>query len=234
MTKKIEFDGLKRQNYAVREGCNSLRTNIRFCGDSLQVLLITSTVSEEGKSSLSFETARSFAEEGSRTLLIDADMRKSVIVTQRNIKCDEDIRGLSHCLSGQAAVEDCIYSTDVENMDIITAGPVTPNPTELLGSANFRELIAYAREKYDCVIIDGPPLGAVIDAAVVAPEADGAVFVIRDNWVSYRKVQEAVKQIKMTGCKVLGAVLNKETDHKYYKKAYKKYKKYGHYDHYGR
>ena len=163
--------------------------------------------------------------------MIDTDIRKSVLVNRLGI--DKPGKGLSEYLSGQCSLDECLYETNVENLHMILTGPVAPNPSELLGSDRFKKLIAKARETYDYVLIDCPPLGSVIDAAIVASAADGAILVIESDVISRRFALNIKQQLERSGCRILGAVLNKvEMEGKgyyghYYGKYYKKY--YGKY-----
>jgi capsular exopolysaccharide synthesis family protein len=184
----------------------------------------------EGKSSVSFQLAASFAETGKRVIFVDADLRKSVIVGR--YKPDHAIQGLTHYLSGQNTLEEVVYSSNIDNMDIIFTGPVPPNPAELLGSETFRSLLKKLRNEYDYVIIDTPPLGSVIDSAIVAEHCDGIILVISANEISYKFAQRVKKQLEKGNCRILGAVLNKvEFDSKgYYGRYYGKY--YGNYGDY--
>ena len=134
--------------------------------------------------------------------------------------------GLSHYLSKQAGKEDILYETNLPRLYTIMTGPLSPNPTELIGSQLFIDLLNHLRESFDVVIIDSPPLGAVIDAAVMAPYCDGAVLVIESQVTSRRLIADVKKQLEVTGCKILGTVLNKVdmSDRRYYTKYYKEYK----------
>lgn len=137
---------------------------------------------------------------------------------------DAAVSGLSQYLSGQIPGRGLIYSTSFPNVHIIFAGPSAPNPSELLNEDNFSVLLSEAGECYDYVIIDTPPVGTIIDAAVVARECDGAVLVIESETVSYKAAQRAKAQLEKSGCRILGAVLNKvdTKKDKYYSKYYKK------------
>ena len=120
-----------------------------------------------------------------------------------------------------------LCETNVNNLDMVFAGRTTPSPTELLGNQYFDDIIAYARENYDVVLIDSPPLGSVIDTAIIAPKCDGAVLVVEANKCSYRFVLDIKKQLEVTDCKILGVVLNKVKIEKggYYNRYYKGYYK---------
>jgi capsular exopolysaccharide synthesis family protein len=204
---KVNFEKKKDLDYKTNEAYKTLRTNISFSGEGIRVIALTSSVPNEGKSAVSFNLATSIAEDGKSVLYIDADIRKSVTVARYGV--DIETKGLSHYLSGQNELEEVIYETNVDNFSIIFTGQVAPNPSELLGTDRFKTMIALAREEYDYVIIDCPPLGSVIDAAIVAKECDGAIIVIETDNASYKIVQRVKKQLEQSGCKILGAVLNK-------------------------
>lgn len=200
-------------DYRTNEAYKTLRTNIQFCGDDVKVITFTSCTPNEGKSMVSFNLAVSFAEIGKKVILVDADLRKSLLTGR--YKVGEITYGLSHYLSGQQAMDEVLYGTDIDNMDIIFAGSPCPNPAELLNHNRFASLISILREIYDYVIIDTPPLGAVIDSAVVAKMSDGAIIVIEAYAVSYRFTQNVKEQLEKSNCRILGAVLNKvPIDHK--------------------
>lgn len=220
---KVELESLEELSYAKKESFNSLRTNLSFCGEDVKVIVFTSCTPDEGKSSTVMELARSVAEDGKKVLLIDADLRKSVLVGRYHAKTSDSIKGLTHYLSGQVKRSDILFETNISNMDVIFAGRMTPNPTELLGNHYFEELLVYGRENYDYVLIDTPPLGSVIDTAVIAPKVDGAILVVETNKCSYRFVQDIKKQLELADTKILGVVLNKV---KVEKGGYYKYKKY--------
>lgn len=205
----MNYIGLERRElpYEIAEELKSLRTNLQFCGKDKKVLMLTSCLSGEGKSTLSLETARSFAELGKQVLLIDADLRKSVLEDR---VVDGTIHyGLSHYLSGQCSLDDAVYSTETEGLDVIPAGALAPNPSELISNEIFSKLIQNSRSAYDYVIVDCAPLGMVVDAAVVAPRCDGAVLVIESGTIKYRFAREVAKKLLNTNCPVLGVVLNK-------------------------
>jgi len=244
MASRIILENLEKMDYARREAFNSLRTNLQFCGDDTQVIMLTSCTPNEGKSTVTIELARSLSEDGKKTILIDADLRKSVLVGRHRIHSEGEIFGLSHYLSGQKKLPEVICETDIPKFDMIIAGPVAPNPTELLGKAYFNKMLTQLREDYDVILIDSPPLGWVIDAAVIAPSCDGAILVVESNAISYKYLQEVKKQLELTGVRILGAVLNKvkvESGGYYnryyaghYKGYYSKYGgKYGRYGKYG-
>ena len=203
----IEFEDLK---YGRREAINSLRTNVKFAGNDIKVVAFTSCNPNEGKSTTCFDLAKNFADAGSKVLLIDADMRKTVLLQRYRIENQgEKIGGLTHYLSGQADIENIVNSTNVPNLYMTLAGPLSPNPAELLTGKRMEEFIKACRNIFDMVIIDTPPLGAVIDAAIIAPKCDGVVLVTEANETSAKMAIGVKKQLEMTDCKILGCVLNK-------------------------
>ena len=207
--------------YDVNEAMKLLRTNLQFCGKDKKVIMITSTLADEGKSTVSMNLCRSLAQLGSRVVLLDADMRKSVLADR--FTKERNLPGLSHLLSGRNGLEDVLMETDMDNFHMILAGRVPPNPAELLSSARMQKLIEICREEYDYVIVDCPPINLVVDAAIVAPLCDGIVMVVSSGNVPYRLAQGALDQLQATGCPVLGAVLNmvdQKNEKYYYRKGY--------------
>lgn len=221
--KKISFNAPSIKDYLTNEAYKSLRTNLMFCGDDIKTVLITSTAENEGKSTVSVELAKSIADLGKKTLLIDADMRKSVML-KRSAR-SEDIFGLSEYLSGQAGLDSVIHNTSDVNFDVVFAGKFPPNPVELLENGRFEQLLKDLKETYDYVIIDSPPLGAVIDAAVIASYCDGAIMVFAERKVSRKAALDVKYQLEKSGCRILGGIINEATksNTKYYRKYYKKY-----------
>lgn len=204
--KYTELKLLGMEEYFTQEAFNVLRTNIQFCGQDVKVIAITSSSMNEGKSFISLHLGLSLAEIGKRVLVMDADMRKSVMVGRNSDA--KDAKGLSEVITGQEKLTEAIYATQFENLHVLFAGKYPPNPVELLNNKHFGQLMNLLREAYDYVIIDTPPLGMVIDAAVIATKCDGAVIVIGSNSTKYPQVQNVIAQIQKGGCNVLGAVIN--------------------------
>ncbi|MCD8365900.1 MAG: polysaccharide biosynthesis tyrosine autokinase [Clostridiales bacterium] len=228
---KILFRHIKEQNYTLKESLRALRTNLQFCGDDVRAILFTSAAPDEGKSTVVMDLARSLTDAKKNVLLIDADIRKSVLIGRMNAKTESGskIYGLSHYLSGQKKMSDVVYTTEIPRLYMVFSGPSVPNPTEILDKKYFEDLINFGKEYFDYVLIDCPPIGAAIDAAVIAKYCDGAVLVTAQGQVSSRIVQNAKKQLEVSGVRILGAVLNKVNMKKnsYYGKYYGKY--YGSY-----
>ena len=228
----VEFTKIDDMSSTMRESMRALRTNIQFCGDDVRTILFTSSMPDEGKSTVVMDLARSIGESGKNVLVIDTDMRKSVIIKEYSVKnaMHKQIFGLSHYLSGQKKLEEVLYRTDIPHMDIVFAGRTVPNPTEILGKKYFTDLLEYGRNHYDYVLLDCAPVTAAIDAVLEAHYCDGAVLVIAQGDVSSRAVLDAKQQLENSGVRILGAVLNKvRMDGSRYGHYYGKYKYYGSY-----
>jgi len=210
--------------YQISEQIKYIRANIQFCGDEKKVILFTSTTASEGKSSLTLELAQSMAELGKRVLLVDADLRRSTLKSK--VANREAVRlGLSHYLSGLANLDESLCVTDEPVMYMLLAGPVPPNPAELLAGRRLDALLDWGRKQFDYILVDTAPLGTVSDAALLARKCDGAVVVIEAAKIPYRAVQGVVQQLRDANCPVLGAVLSKvenasSRNYKYTKYAY--------------
>lgn len=205
--KKVTMNLPEVKDYRLTEGLNQLKTNLAFCGKDIKVITITSSVPNEGKSSVAFDLSKTMAEGGKKILMVDVDLRKSVLAAKYHIQGID--KGLSHYLTGQAEIEDIIYETETEGFYLSVAGPLSPDPTSLLDSDQFQKFIDKVREDYDYVIIDAPPLGVVIDAAIIGKYCDGAVLVIEQGVIKRKVVQDVIKQLKRGKVRILGAVLNK-------------------------
>ena len=215
-----------KDDYNYNESIKTLRTNIQFCGSNIHTIMFTSAMPDEGKSDVAFAAASSLAQIGKHVVFIDADIRKSVLVSRYQLT--EEVSGLSQYLSGQAPVRDILYGTNYENMDVIFAGPMAPNPSELLNGKVFAKLMIELKQRYDYVLIDTPPMANVVDAAIVGKVCDGAILLIESGFVGYRAAQKAIKQLEKSGTHMLGAVLNKvDTKKEKYYSYYSYGSKYG-------
>lgn len=208
----------KQNDYFYEEAIKTLRTNIQFTGTEVKSIVITSCYPNEGKSDVVFQLALEIGKIGKKVLVLDADIRKSSYISRFQVK--QKTAGLSQYLSGQSGLQDIVYSTNFRDVDIIFAGPAAPNPSELLAQESFASLVHTMRGKYDYVLVDTPPVGSLTDAAVVARQCDGAILVVESDLVSRRVALKAKQQLEMSGCHILGAVLNKVDikKNKYYSK----------------
>ncbi|HEW7047151.1 TPA: polysaccharide biosynthesis tyrosine autokinase CpsD [Streptococcus pneumoniae] len=218
--KKLEFIKKAEEYY------NALRTNIQLSGDKLKVISVTSVNPGEGKTTTSVNIARSFARAGYKTLLIDGDTRNSVM--SGFFKSREKITGLTEFLSGTADLSHGLCDTNIENLFVVQSGSVSPNPTALLQSKNFNDMIETLRKYFDYIIVDTAPIGIVIDAAIITQKCDASILVTATGEVNKRDVQKAKQQLEQTGKLFLGVILNK------FDVQHKKYGSYGDYGNYGK
>lgn len=224
--KKLNLTDRRKPDYFYSESIKTLRTNIQLSGQSIKTILIISCYPNEGKSDIALSLAQELGSIGKKVLLLDADIRKTAYVGRLEVQ--DEVKGLSQLLSGQAGLQDIIYNTNFPNMDIIFGGPSAPNPSGLLSENIFKILIKELKDYYNYILIDTPPIGTVIDAAVIGRCCDGAVFLIQPGNVRYRDAQKAFAQLEKSGCRILGAVLNKidTSGDKYYSSYYKHYGEY--------
>lgn len=223
MGKTIELKLEEKKDYRFEEALKTLRTNLQFCGTNIKTIMFTSAVPGEGKSQIAFSEAESLTALGKKVLLIDADIRKSALLARYQV--NGETGGLSEYLSGQKKLDDILCKTNIAGLDVIFSGPYSPNPSELLAEPLFKRALEEKRECYDYILIDTPPMGALIDGAIIAKECDGAVLVIEAGVVSRRVEKRVKEQLEKSGCRILGAVLNKvkPESNGYYGKKYDKY-----------
>lgn len=219
IVEEIKLNLAFADNHYLQEAYKTLRTNLQFCGQDIKVIAITSCDENEGKSTIALNVAASLAEIGKNVLFIDADMRKSMVVARSTEL--RGVQGLSEVLSGQEALYNCVYSCQKPNLHLLFAGKYPPNPAELLSGEYFSVLLKNSRKVYDYVIVDTPPLGRVIDAAVIAANCDGVALVIGSKKTTSRDAQNVVAQLKKSGCTILGVIRNfVSVRSKHYKKYY--------------
>ena len=206
--------GKIKDDIPVSEAYNTLRSNIQFCGSHIKVISVTSCLSGEGKSCISMQMAFSMADIGKKVLYIDADLRKPASSKQVII-------GLTQYLSGMCETEEILLNTDRKNLDMIHAGPVPANPSELLENGRLKELLDEVKPQYDYIFIDTPPLVPVIDSAIISNLCDRVILVIEFNRISCRLAASVTRQLNKTNCRILGVILNKIDINK--KSSYEKY-----------
>lgn len=214
---KIDISWYEKEVY------RTLRTNIGFTGMENQAIAVTSCDAQDGKSMVTLRLAYAMAEAGYATVLVDADMRKSILLNRLGVS--RNINGLSHFLAGQAEAEDVIYTTNIPNFCLMPTGEFPINPTELLENKRFQTMISALKEDFQYIIIDTPPIGRVVDAAVIARQCDASVVVIPQDKISKMEAKRVVAQIRAANPNILGAVLSQVDSGKsgYYSKYYKKY-----------
>lgn len=212
----------------ISEVFRALRTNLQFMSKSsnCQTILITSTVQSEGKSWTSANLATAFAQTGTKTLIIDADMRKP---RQHKIFQISNIPGLSNYLSGindmgrkqNIDVFDCIKKTGIDNLYLLPSGNIPPNPSELLMSDKTLALLEEVKNNFDVVIFDGAPCLLVTDSTIISRIVDSTVLVTSYKYTKIDDLKEATKRIKRVGGKIAGVILNRvEISNKKYESKY--------------
>lgn len=207
------------------EAYRVIRTGIQFAqaGKELQTIALTSCTPNEGKSTTIANLAVVLTQAGKSVLLIDCDMRNPTV--HKNFNLSNKV-GLSSCISMGTALSAAAQATKVDNLYAVTSGVIPPNPSELLGSERMRELLQEAREVYDYVLIDLPPVLPVADALVLGAMVDGVVLVIDSGEVKVDLARDVKNQLQHAGANILGVVLNKvRSEHHGYG--------YGYYYYYG-
>lgn len=194
--------------YAVEEAMNRLRVNVKFSGKEIKTILVISSVPNEGKSHTSTYLWKMLAEAGFKTVLVDCDLRKSVLKKKLKFKCDGEYLGLDYFLSGLAEYDEVVHHTNVENGDIVPCTNLLQNPSSLFEDARFGELFKMLEEHYDYVIVDSPPLMSVSDGIQIAQYCDGAILVVRSGQTHKELVRQSLNQLRQTDCRLLGTVLN--------------------------
>lgn len=219
--------------YAVEEAMNRLRVNIKFCGKNTKKILIISSVPKEGKSIVSVHLWKMLAEAGFPSVLVDLDLRKSVLKERLEFQHKGEITGLDYYLSGLSEYQDVVYETNISNGYVVPVSNLLENPSALLEDPRMGELLNRLEEDYRYVIIDSPPLDSVADGALIASLCDGAIMVVRSGMTSKRLVRQSLQQLDRVHCRLLGMVLNRvETKSRAYQKYYGKYGSYYN-DYYG-
>jgi len=190
------------------EQFNTIRTNIEFSGadKSYRSIMLTSSTMSEGKSTVAGNLAVSFARQGKRTVLVDADLRRPTINATFGI--DNPI-GITNLLTEKSInINETVYETSIENLFVIPSGPTPPNPSELLGSRRMANLISSLEKQADMVIYDAPPVLSVTDSQILSTKVDGTIIVVRANKTEKEAVKEAVGLIKHVNGHILGTLLN--------------------------
>jgi capsular exopolysaccharide synthesis family protein len=201
----LELDSRARSVRA--EAFRQLRTNLQFVdlGSPVHVLVVTSSVADEGKSSTAVNLAVAIADSGRSVVLIEADLRRPRVAEYLGL---ESSVGLTNVLVGQAQVEDVLQPWGRGALTVLPCGTIAPNPSELLGSPEMSRLLERLRERFDVVVLDTPPLLPVTDAAVAAAQADGALLVVRHGKTSRNQITQSLESLEAVGARTLGTVLN--------------------------
>lgn len=236
-TKKTRVDQIHDKNpkkkkgntssnkFSVVEAYKTIRTNLQFSlkKKTGNVIVVTSTLPRDGKSTVAANVAVAFAQIGVKVLVVDADMRKPRLNRFFNISA---VPGLSNYLAGLAPLTDVIRETTYSNLQVIPSGILPPNPAELLSSMAFEDLINSLRNEYDLIIMDTPPANIVSDAMVATKYSDGVVIVVRHQVTTHPDVEKTIKSFEFVNARIIGIVLNAVDMTKLYGKKYGAYGKY--------
>jgi capsular exopolysaccharide synthesis family protein len=190
------------------EAYRTIRSNIRFSSTDREIksLLITSSGPEEGKSLTCANLAVAFAASETKVLLIDADLRKPNLHRIMNINKKD---GLTNILSEHKDYKAFISRTEVSNLDVLSSGPVPPNPSEMLSSKAMKSLMEQLKSNYDIVIVDTPPVGLVTDAQILSTLVDGAILVVASEKAKVDSTRNARDLLKNVNSNILGVILNR-------------------------
>jgi capsular exopolysaccharide synthesis family protein len=205
--REIELINHLYPKFSIAEDYRTVRTSILFShADSApKTIVFTSTLPQEGKTATVSNLAVSFAQLEGRVLLVDADMRKPRLSKVFNLR---NTSGLSSYLAGKNSFDEVVQKTSIENVWTVPSGPHPPNPAELLNSKRMKELLAEAKKKFNVVLLDTPPVLAVIDPVIVSSLADSTVFVVRAGKTTRRSLQRAIEEVRRSKADIIGVVFN--------------------------
>ena len=207
--KTLEFTRLPQLEFASKEALNTLATNLFYCGDDVKTVMLTSRYADEGKSFMTLNLMRTLASLGKNVVLVDTDLRRSRLVSHYGIKFHQEGRqGLAHYLAGLCEMDQIVYKTDIPNAYMVPIGREVESSLQLLSSNRMRPLMEQLAEAFDIVLVDTPPVGVIVDGLEMAKYCTGALVVVSANRGRKRDIAEVVRQIRQTGCPVMGAVLN--------------------------
>lgn len=195
----------------VSEAYRAIRTNLQFAGagKQLKTLVFTSAIPGEGKSTTVANLAIAMGQDDKKILLIDCDMRKPVVHRRFGLLN----RGLSNCFAEDLPLKEVIQADVFPNLDVVTSGPVPPNPAELLGSKKMKDLLQEAAETYDYVFLDMLPVLAVTDAALMSSRVDGTVIILGSGDIGPDEGKQAKELLEKVHANILGVILNKVPQH---------------------
>ena len=199
---------IKKPKSPISECYRGIRTSIQFSNldQDMKVINVTSSMQNEGKSTVIANLAVSFANLDKKVLLLEGDLRNPSVHRMFNIS---NINGLTDVLLNNKAFADCVHCTEVKNLHILTCGPIPPNPSEILSSNRMKEFITSLKEYYDYIFIDTPPIGIVTDAGIISTYSDGCIFVVGSKQCDIEMAKYAKERLEKVGANIIGAVLNK-------------------------
>lgn len=209
--KELIIHNMPQLPFAAAEALNQLRINLGFCGNQIRTIMMTSSVPNEGKSFLTIQLWRQMAQVGNPVLLIDCDFRNSEMRRKYGIRSanQEKLMSAAHYLAGKADIQDVIYKTNIPNGYMIPVASTIANPTILLESPHFAQMVDYCSGQFPTVLIDTPPLCSVADGLNIARHCDGSVLVVRSGSTPRKLVEHSAQLLKRTETPLLGMVLNR-------------------------
>ena len=206
-----DFSTLLSDNspFSYKEAYKSLRTNLSFASINKQckTIIITSSIPNEGKSTVAVNLAISLAESDAKVLLIDCDLRKSTLRRLLRVRPEYYI-GLTSLLTGNSTPKECIFKHPKINCDVLLAGATPPNPAELLSSPQMEELLKQLSNQYDYIICDTPPVSVVTDAAAMCRFCDGVILVVRQKYSTKEQVWMAKRNLDAVEANIIGTILS--------------------------
>ena len=226
----LSFNRFPTLDYTCTESLNTLCTNLTFTGSRYKRIMITSVSGGEGKSFLAIQMMRTLAELGKYVVLVDADMRRSMIEARYRVQYDEGEKlGITHFLAGKCEIDDILFNTNFKRAFFVPVGYAVSNSLALLNSPRFQLLLDQLSAQVDYVLVDVPPVGLIVDASEIAKSCDGALITVGYNTVRRRDLMDARQQIEKADCTVLGAVLNNVPPNNYNNRKYLGRSLYSHY-----
>ena len=192
----------------ISECYRGIRTSIEFSNldKEMKVITVTSSMQNEGKTTVIANLAVSFANLDKKVLLLEGDLRNPSVHRMFNIS---NTKGLTDILLNNKVFADCVHCTEVKNLHVLTCGSMPPNPSEILSSKRMKEFITSLREYYDYIFIDAPPIGIVTDAGIISTYSDGCIFVVGSKQCDIEMAKIAKKRLEDVNANIIGAVLNK-------------------------
>ncbi|MCW6700880.1 CpsD/CapB family tyrosine-protein kinase [Anaerococcus sp. NML200537] len=203
MAKKHSYYNSSLYDEAIR----SVRTNIQFADidHKNKIIAMTSSKPSEGKTTVVYKLAQSFAENGERVVLLDFDLRAPKVGVVAGI--DNNV-GLTNVITGKLELDRALYrDKGQENLFLLLSGPTPPNPAEILASNHIKDLVNELSQSFDYVFIDTPPVGLFTDASIVSTFCDGMIFAIKSNDTKKEEISRALDNLKKVNAKVIGAIL---------------------------
>lgn len=196
----------------ISEAYRTIRTNIEFSNldKEIKTIVVTSSQQNEGKSTVIANLAVSFAGmEDKKVLVLEGDLRNPTVHRMFNVS---NAHGITEILTGQKSFEECVHTTEVKGLHVVTCGKIPPNPSEMLASRKMKAFIESLKDHYDYIFIDAPPIGIITDAGIISTYADGTMLVVASKEADIDMVKIAKERLEKVNANILGIVLNKFED----------------------